>query len=1499
MEVIVAGEAEVAQGGDRAGVQEVQAGEIAAIEHGLLQLGDALRQGDAGQAGAVEEAVLRQAGDAVLSGDIGQGSAHQIQALAVLGFLGDLGLHQLGAAKERPVAHRLDGVAEVDLCDAGVVEGIVADALEGAGQPEVHLDAVQGIDADLLQPLGQIHRGDGGLAPAGLEGIVTDDPDGIQQGNAGDLAAEEEGLVADGGDGVGLAGPAVGDGRGDHQLGGRIGINGGIAVGRIGVGDELDGVRAGDLVPEAVGLKAAVQLVRRAGRHAVVPDDGIGLSGGIVHGGVVVGHLGLLGRQGLIAHGEVGAGGETALGGGGDDALALADAGDNTVFIHGGDGLVAGAPGELQGVRQAGGQDPVLHLQGVALGHGGVGQAQVLGTQVHIDHAVVQGVIRDLQLDAAGVQAVVRQVLAELIQVHDDLGGLALLDAVVLEVGVAVSQTPGAGGIVDDDGTDKVVVLHVEGQLELAVGLIRVALEVADLGGAAVQPDGIGLDVGLLADIALQRQVILAGRGVVPGILAGLRVLIAAVPAVGQDLGLADRAGVGVVVALAQVVRAQRPDLVPLLVGDGDLKVHHVAADAQLHGQELLLPRDLGREGQAVIVIGLGAGINSILAQEEARARQVDGGKVRGSQGVIRAGVALKGGTGGDPVAHKAQVGDHQLHAVRGLEVDVALAEVAVFEVLAELAQVAAAQLNAHLDRGSPVGGNGDGAVLSVAAIGHGEVVAVQTGRELVGELDAVLLRDALGEGGGREGVGQGLIAEVIHLEGEGEVAGAIGAQLRLGAGDAVGVRLGGEVSLGGDGILHVYKARALLTRRELRAGIIGAGNGGAHHQVLGEGADLLGIIGNAQALHIGAHQGGRAGHVGRRHGGAAVGLIAAADDRGDDVAAGGGDLRLDGQVGGGTPAGEAAHLIAVRGFEEVHPGDLIPCRHGAVPSAGLGGAEGDGLLFGVPQDLAALQADAAGGQNVVIEGGRESTGPGHIVDEDDGLGAMILGNGGLGLEGGAAAVHHGDLALQGIRRGTACRHVIRFLAVAADDHILKAGGVVGIGPQLVEDVVVVPGAGVARLAEGDVLAAALFALQEVIAAGLAVIHAGNGQSGIAGGGGRHRRVVRGIRHGKVVAVLVAQGVGVLVARRDQQVDTGVPAVVVGFVLGAAVIVETGGGAKAHVDGIRAQLHGVIQACVQGGVAGGALLIKDLHDKKLCLGGHAEEVLAVVAGHDARHVGAVGLGGGIAANGHVGVVVGIGDLGADPGVGSVRQAGGELGAAHHSLQGILAAVNGGAQILGLHGERLVILGDAGVQDGNQRPGAGSAVEAHLVDLVRADHADAVGHGQVVAALVLRHVIGAGLPDVLDAGQGLGLRDLAVGHGHGEAVQDGGVVITVRVCLVAAERRDLGAGSVVAAEHGLLQRDGAAHGQIGGHIPGQSGLHRLFDERLLLHDDDDLHQIGGGGQIAALFQLNTAVLAECPVTAAEIDRWHCRCPRRPCTPASATVCQPFLRSCPLR
>ena len=616
---------------------------------------------------------------------------------------------------------------------------------------------------------------------------------------------------------------------------------------------------------------------------------------------------------------------------------------------------------------------------------------------------------------------------------------------------------------------------------------------------------------------------------------------------------------------------------------------------------------------------------------------------------------------------------------------------------------------------------------------------------------------------------------------------------------------------------------------------------------------------------------------MGRRHGGAAVGLIAAADDGGDDVAAGGGDLRLDGKVGGRTPAGEVAHGVGIRRGEGIDPGDLLLRGDIAVPIGALGGAEGDGLVFGVGQLLAVLLADAAHRQNVVVISGGKAAAVFHVVDKDHRLGAVGLGDGGLLLKGGGAAVHHGDLAAEVGGSGDPGGSVISLFADAADDHILKAGEIGGRigrpGAQVINDAHAGAGGGIDRLTEGDaVLVRGVRAAQlEEILLDRDIIHAGHRQGGIAGGGAGHGGVVRRIGLAQVVAALVVEGVGVLVARRDQQVDTRVPAVVVGFVLGAAVIVETGGGAKAHVDGVGAQLDRVIQARVQGGVAGGALLVKDLHDQKLRLGGHAEEVLAVVAGHDARHVGAVGLGGGIAANGHVGVVVGIGDLGADPGVGGVRQAGGELGAAHHSLQGILAAVNGGAQILGVHFERLVAFRNAGVQDGNQRPGAVGAVEAHLVDLVRADHADAVGHGQVVAALVLRHVIGAGFPDVLDAGQSLGLRDLAVGHGHGEAVQDGGVVIAVRVRLVAAERRDLGAGSVVAAEHGLLQRDGAAHGQIGGHIPGQSGLHRLFDERLLLHDDDDLHQIGGSVQIAALFQLNTAVLAECPVTAAEIDR----------------------------
>ena len=249
-------------------------------------------------------------------------------------------------------------------------------------------------------------------------------------------------------------------------------------------------------------------------------------------------------------------------------------------------------------------------------------------------------------------------------------------------------------------------------------------------------------------------------------------------------------------------------------------------------------------------------------------------------------------------------------------------------------------------------------------------------------------------------------------------------------------------------------------------------------------------------------------------------------------------------------------------------------------------------------------------------------------------------------------------------------------------------------------------------------------------------------------------------------------------------------------------------------------------------------------------------------------MGAVGLGRGIAAHSHVGIVEGVGDLAADPGVGGGGHAGGQLHPVHNRLHILHGAVNGGS-FLRHHGEGLVALGNAGIQNGHQGARAVGAVEGHVVDLVGADHADAVGHGQIIAGLVLGHRVGPGFPNVLNAGQGLGLGDLAVGHGHGEAVEDHGVVIALGVGLVAADRLDLRPCRVVAVQQLLLQLGaGALH--IGGNVALHPAGDGVLNKGLLLQHHDDLHQVVGTVQVAGLLKLFLVFFDFGPISAGKLD-----------------------------
>ena len=108
-----------------------------------------------------------------------------------------------------------------------------------------------------------------------------------------------------------------------------------------------------------------------------------------------------------------------------------------------------------------------------------------------------------------------------------------------------------------------------------------------------------------------------------------------------------------------------------------------------------------------------------------------------------------------------------------------------------------------------------------------------------------------------------------------------------------------------------------------------------------------------------------------------------------------------------------------------------------------------------------------------------------------------------------------------------------------------------------------------------------------------------------------------------------------------------------------------------------------------------------------------------------------------------------------------------------ALQQVGNVALGVLAIGGHHGEGLMILHKAGIQNGHD--GAG-AVIAQGVGLVGAHHAGGAGHGDGVLvfaegggqAVLLRH------EDPLHPVQLPGPGDVAIGHLHGEAVEDGGV-----------------------------------------------------------------------------------------------------------------------------
>ena len=162
----------------------------------------------------------------------------------------------------------------------------------------------------------------------------------------------------------------------------------------------------------------------------------------------------------------------------------------------------------------------------------------------------------------------------------------------------------------------------------------------------------------------------------------------------------------------------------------------------------------------------------------------------------------------------------------------------------------------------------------------------------------------------GAEPVGDGLVRQVLDMEREavGTGAGGIVAELHLDL--AVVIAVNGHIGGAVHGVLHVAKAGALSSRGVLHVGIrVHDGNGRAHHQALRQSAGRqAGLFRKAVLTDVLRDNGCLTGSRRRRHGRAAHQAVGAVRARGIDVAAGGGDLRLQRQIAGYAPGAEGAH---------------------------------------------------------------------------------------------------------------------------------------------------------------------------------------------------------------------------------------------------------------------------------------------------------------------------------------------------------------------------------------------------------------------------------------------------------------------------------------------------------------------------------------------------------------------------------------------------------------
>ena len=695
------------------------------------------------------------------------------------------------------------------------------------------------------------------------------------------------------------------------------------------------------------------------------------------------------------------------------------------------------------------------------------------------------------------------------------------------------------------------------------------------------------------------------------------------------------------------------------------LGVTELIEDVVVHAVEVLV--SVGGDGDVLLAIeGLvhdSVGVKGILAQvqvaDDPPGAPVDHGAAH--QGHAPGGlvvhhvlavlglvgpVALVKDGGGSPVAVEGQHGQAQGRSGAGGvgEGDKALHIHAVFKQLVQLSLLTVGEGHSLGEAGGLSGLHGDLAQLhgldDHVLVHHGVALAPGAVHRLgVGAL----------EGDGHV-IGHGLVGDVVHIKGDVVAASAVGVvqQLQLAHILAVHGDVGGGVHGGGG----VDQAGALLTGRVVHPALIGLRHSGAHQQLVDNVAHLTGLLAGkgCAGLHVLAHQGGNTGHVRGGHGGTAhhavaagvalVGGVDLVDDGGPDVAAGGGDLRLQLQAGTSAPGGEGGHLavggilhgLVVLGNHDVHG---LACLEGslhgsAVLAVDKGAGEAGVLHADVDQfrgiGIAVIDQHAQNAPFLSVDHSGEGLGVGDLIGKGQ-VAALDQGKAGLAILIGVLIVPaHGVV----VAPGTGALYQVDGVLLAVGE-----GGLHGHGP----------GVGVGDLPHFPVLVGP----GQVGLYLDGVLQRGNAQVGVVNGRRGHHSGVHVGGQGVVPIVVAGRGVAAVASGGHEHdasgLNLGIQLVLHGVVVGKAVVRT-----QAQVDDIGAQGQSILQSVEGHRLLGAAVLIGEhLHHHDLGIGGHAGENDLALAGlgiarHRTGDVGAVVAGGGQDVDVAVCVVTGVGHL---------------------------------------------------------------------------------------------------------------------------------------------------------------------------------------------------------------------------------------------------------------